>query len=80
MDTQLLARFFMWCTILNAGLMALVFLLWLVAADLIYKAHGKWYPMPRETFNVEIYRLLGTYKVLVFVLNVVPWVALLLIG
>jgi hypothetical protein len=36
--------------------------------------------MPRETFNVVIYSFLGLFKIVFLVFNVVPWVALLIIG
>ena len=36
--------------------------------------------MPRETFNVAMFSLLGFFKTVVIVLNVVPYVALLIVG
>jgi hypothetical protein len=38
------------------------------------------FPMPRETFNVIIYSFLGLFKVLFLVFNVVPYLALLIVG
>ena len=76
MDIQILTRFFMWCTILNVGLLMCSFIIWVLAADFIYRVHGKWFPMPRETFNVVFYVFLGVYKILLLVLNVVPWAVL----
>jgi hypothetical protein len=80
MDVQMLTRFFMWCTILNIGLLVLSFLILAFAGDFVYKIHGKWFPMPRETFNVVLYSFLGMYKIIVFVFNVIPWAALAIIG
>ncbi len=79
MDVQILTRFFMWCTILNMGLLVLSFLILAFAGDFVYKIHGKWFPMPRETFNVVLYSFLGMYKIIVFVFNVIPWAALAII-
>jgi len=79
MDTQVLTAFFMWCTILNAGLLMLTFLM-TVIGDFVYTMHSKFFAMPRETFNVVLYSFLGIYKLLVFVFNVVPWIALLIVG
>jgi hypothetical protein len=42
--------------------------------------HSKWFPMPREMFNVVIYSFIGLFKIVFLVFNVVPWVALLIIG
>ncbi len=80
MDIQLLTRFFMWCTILNVGLLFLTFLIFTVAGDFVYRMHGKWFSMRRETFNVVFYSFIGLYKVLVYVFNIIPWVALLIVG
>lgn len=80
MDIQMLTRFFMWCTIVNVGLFALAFLFLAFASDFVYRMHGKWFPMPRETFNLVLYAYLGVYKILILVFNVVPWVALVIIG
>jgi len=80
MDIQMLTRFFMWCTILNGGLLIFSFLICAVSGDWVHQMHSKWFPMPRETFNVVIYSFLGLFKIVFLVFNVVPWVALLIIG
>lgn len=80
MDIQTIRAFFMWCTIVNAALLIWSFLVCAYAGDRIYRMHGKWFPMPRETFNVAIYSFIGLYKVLVIVFNAVPYIALLIVG
>jgi len=80
MDIQMITRFFMWCTILNGGLLILSFLICTFSGDWVHRMHSKWFPMPRETFNVVIYSFLGLFKIAFLVFNVVPWVALLIIG
>ena len=80
MEIQMLTRFFMWCTILNMGLLVLAFLFLTLAGDFVYRIHSKWFPMQRETFNVVLYSFLGIYKMIVFVFNVVPWIVLAIIG
>ncbi len=80
MDINTLRSFFMWCTIINGALLILSSLILVCAGDLVFRLHGKWFPMPRDTFNALIYGLLGFYKVVVISLNLVPYVALVLIG
>lgn len=80
MDIQMLTRFFMWCTILNLGLLVLSSLILAFAGDFVYRIHSKWFPMTRETFNVAIYSFIGLFKIVWLVFNVVPYVALLIIG
>ncbi len=81
MDIVMLTDFFMWCTILNAGLLVLSFSLiaFGFGSDLVYRIHSKWFPMSRETFNTALYLLIGVYKLLVFVFNLVPWLVLVII-
>ncbi len=80
MDIQTLIRFFMWCTIINGGLLVLWSAMCIFAPDLVYRTQSKWFPIPRETFNVFIYSFLGLFKIVFLVFNVVPYVALLIVG
>lgn len=80
MDIEMLTRFFMWCTILNAGLLMVSFLILGFAGDSVYKLHSKWFPMSRETSNVVLYSFLGAYKIVIFVFNAVPWAVLTIIS
>jgi hypothetical protein len=80
MGIEVLTSFFMWCTILNAGLLVFSFMMVAFAGNFMHRIHSKWFPMPRETFNVVLYSFIGAYKILVFVFNFVPWVSLAIIG
>lgn len=80
MDIQTLTSFFMWCTIINGALLVLWIMVYLLAPNLVYRTQSKWFPLPRETFNVFFYSFLGLFKVFFLVFNVVPYVALLIVG
>ncbi len=80
MDIQILTQFFMWCTILNFGFLMFSFLFLAFAGDFVYKTHSKWFPMSRDTFNVVLYSFVGLYKIAWFVFNLVPWLALKIMG
>ncbi len=80
MDIQTLTTFFMWCTILNFALLSLSSLFCLCAGDWAYRIHSKWFSISRETFNVAIYSFLALYKILIFVFNLIPYIALLIVG
>lgn len=80
MDIQILTRFFMWCTIINSGLLAFWVLFVKFAPDLVYRTQVPWVDISRETYNVVIYSFLGVFKIFVLVFNVVPLAALLIIG
>ena len=83
MDINMLCVFFMWCTIINVGLLIFMSLIFTFASvtfagEWMYRLHSKLFPMPRETFNVVIYSFLGLYKIALIMFNLVPFVALLI--
>jgi hypothetical protein len=80
MDIQTLTTFFMWCTIMNGALLVLWTTMCILAPDLVYSTQSKWFPIPRETFNVVMYSFLGLFKIVFLVFNVTPYVALLIVG
>jgi len=80
MDIQTLTSFFMWCTIMNGALLLLWTTFCISAPDLVYRAQSRWFPIPRETFNVVMYSFIGVFKIVFIVFNVVPYLALLIVG
>ena len=80
MDIATVRAFFMWCTILNGGLLILSFLICTFARDWVYRMHSKWYPIPRDAFNVVIYSFIGLFKIFILMFNLVPYVALVIVG
>ena len=80
MDIQTLTSFFMWCTIINTGFLVFLALVYLLAPNLTYKLQSRFIPISRESFDLVFYSFIGLFKIVVLVFNVVPWIALLIIG
>lgn len=80
MDIQTVTTFFMWCTIMNGTLLFLWTTMLILAPNLVYRTQSKWFPISQETFNVVIYSFLGLFKIIFLFFNVVPYVALLIMG
>lgn len=80
MDIQTLTSFFMWCTIINGGLLLFSTLVMIIMPNFVYKVQSLWFPIPRQTFDVVIYSFLGLFKVLFIVFNIAPYAALLIIA
>jgi len=78
MQIALLREFFMWCTIINWGVLLFAFLMCAMAGDWIYRMHSRWFPISREAFNVTLYAFIGGYKLLIFVFCLVPYLTLLI--
>ena len=80
MDIQILRKFFMWCTIMNGALLLLWAIMCVFALDWVYRTQSRWFPMPRESFTVVMYSFLGLFKIIVLTFNVIPYLALLIMG
>lgn len=80
MDIPTLTNFFMWCTIMNGCLLVLWSIMFMFAPNLVYATQRHWFPIPRETFDVVLYSFIGAFKILFLMFNLVPFVALLIVG
>jgi hypothetical protein len=79
MTIDTLTNFFMWCTILNAGMFLLSLVLILALKNVAFKMHSKLFGITRAAYDATIYGFLGFWKVVIIVFNVVPWIALLIV-
>jgi hypothetical protein len=70
----------MWMTIINGMLFVYWAAICAFAPDWLYGMQSRWFPIPRETFNAVIYGFLGLVKVVFIVFNLVPYLALSIVG
>jgi len=75
-----LTEFFQWCCVINGSLLFLWIGFMMFAPDLVYKTQYRWFPISREAFTETIYRFIGLYKLIFLFFNLVPYVALRIIG
>lgn len=80
MEIQQLTEFFMWCSIINGGLLVFWTFWLLLVPDLVYRVQTTFFPMNRETFNTMMYGFLGAFKLAFIMLNLVPYLALVIIA
>ncbi|WP_455756518.1 DUF6868 family protein [Sulfurimonas sp.] len=80
MDILNLEEFLLWCFIINYSVLFLWFFMFVMAKDLVYNLHSKWFDIPREKFDGIHYIMLGFYKLFIFLFNLVPYLALRIIG
>jgi hypothetical protein len=80
MDIQTLTTFFMWCTIINGGLLIFWVLAQMAMPNMLFRTQVVFFPMEKERFNVVFYLFLGIYKLFFIVFNLVPFLALLIIA
>ena len=70
----------MWCTIINGSLLLFWTVIYMSAPDLVFRTQRRWFPISQETFTIVFYSFIGLFKILFTVFNLVPFVALLIIG
>jgi len=80
MDIQTLTTFFTWCTIISGGMLVFWTLFLVFAPDLVYRMQSKFFPIPRATYNVVMFSFLGFFKIMFLIFNLIPLIALLIIG
>lgn len=80
MDIETLTAFFMWCTIFNGTLLILWTAIAIGAPEFLYRTQTLWFSIPRENFDLVMYCFIGLFKIFFLVFNLIPWLALLIIG
>ena len=70
----------LWCFIINMGLLLWWFLLFTLAHDWVYRFHGKWFKLSIEKFDAINYAGMAFFKISIFVFNLVPYIALRIVG
>ena len=80
MNTEILQEFLLWCLLLNLGIYTFQAIASIVLRDFMARTHGKMFGISEETAHKAIYSYLATYKILIIVFNLVPWLAIVIIN
>lgn len=73
-------EFFLWCTILNFGMLMLWAAMFFFARDFIKRVHGRWFRLSDEQFDAIHYAGMAYYKLGIFLFNLMPLIALYIMG
>lgn len=79
MTIELLQSFFGWSALLNIGLLTSWLLMFWLTHNWIYRFHGDRFKISVEAFDAIHYAGMATYKVGIFLFNLVPYLALQII-
>ena len=69
-----------WCAGINYAILFIWSGVFVLAHDWIYRVHSRWFKLSVETFDAMHYGGLSVYKIGILLFNLVPLVALWLIG
>lgn len=80
MTVALLREFLGWCTLINLIFLYLWFFLIVFARDWLYGLHRRWFNLSKEQFDVIHYSGMAVFKLGVILLNLTPYIVILLIS
>jgi len=80
MSIEILRGFLLWCAVTNYGVLLCWFLLFTLAHDWLHRLHSRWFRLTTEQFDAIHYASMAIYKVGILLLNLVPYVALHIVG
>ena len=70
----------LWSLAVNYGLLLIWFSVFAFGHDTFYQFHRRWFLVSVETFDTIHYSAMAPYKIGLYLLNLVPLIALLIIG
>ena len=80
MEAQEIRKVLGWCSAINLGVLLLWFLVFVFARDVVFRIHPRWFNIAEERFDEIHYTMMGYYKLIVFVFNVIPYLALRIVA
>ena len=80
MTIEFTRRFLLWCTVINYGVLLVWFLAFAFAHDWIQRIHGRWFRLSRDQFDALHYAGMSLFKIGIMLFNLVPLVALSILG
>ncbi len=76
MTVEIMLKVLGWSTVINFGFL-FIWVIWLkLGHDFIFRLHNKWFGLTEERFDAIHYSGLLFYKILIFMFNLVPYLAL----
>lgn len=75
-----LANFLGWCTLLNLGMLVLTTIVLVAGHTSIARIHSRWFNLPPSEVSTLYFNYLANYKILILVFNLMPYLALRIMG
>jgi hypothetical protein len=76
MTAELVRNILGWSALINYGVLLLWFLFFILAHDWMYRVHTRFFRLTAEQFDSAHYGSMAIFKLLVIVLNLVPYLAM----
>ena len=79
MTIDAIRQAFLWCFIINMGVLLWWFIFLILAHDWVYRHHSKWFKISVDKFDAIHYAGIAFFKVIIFAFNLVPYLALTIV-
>jgi len=79
MDIDMLQGLLGWCALVNMAVLTLWFVMIIFARDAVFRLHSRWFRVSRAHFEAIHYAGIAAYKIAIYLLFIVPWLALLIV-
>jgi hypothetical protein len=76
MNTESVRRFFAWCTVVNAAILLLWFVLFLAAKGMMIDISGRYFGVSEDKAIWLNFAGIGFYKLAILFFNLAPYIAL----
>jgi hypothetical protein len=80
MTLETIRSFLAWCSLINLVLLLFWFAYFALAHDWLYRIHSRWFGIPVERFDAIHYGAMAGFKLGVILFNLVPYLALRIVG
>ncbi len=80
MSVETARSFLLWCTVINYGVLLLWVVLLMLPHGWMYRPWGRWVRLSVEQFDAINFAGMVLYKTGIILFNLVPYVALLIVG
>tara|TARA_B100000945_G_C19923878_1_gene386382 strand:- start:132 stop:386 length:255 start_codon:yes stop_codon:yes gene_type:complete len=65
-----------WCSAINTVILLVWFLAFVYLRDQIFQMHNKWFKLSEERFGEVHYTMMGYYKIVWILFNLLPYLVL----
>jgi hypothetical protein len=80
MSIAIVRKVLLWCAAINYGVLLVWFLFFMLAHEWMYQLHGRWFHLSVEQFDALHYAGMALYKLGILLFNLVPYIALRIVG
>ena len=80
MNTETVREFLGWCTVINAGLLVFSSIMIVSCRKWIAGIHGRMFGLDEVEVSRAYFRYLANFKIAVLIFNLVPYIALRIMG